>query len=126
MTRGNESLEAPCSKIMEIPGIRFVGVIDRMGRRVAGGFKEGITSYLPDRENRRMYVQLALEYLMRKDFDEALGPIEYIASRRGKVTMLSIPAGDRIVLISAEHGADIEEITTSVNSTFTSLFGVRA
>ena len=103
------------------PKIRFVGVLDKMGNRIAGGFKEGVKSYLEDKENRMMYVQLTLEYLMRKDFDKGLGPIDYIASRRGKVTMISIPTHEYLILISAQRDIDVEGVIKQVNLAFTAL-----
>ena len=116
-----ESLAGACKKILELPRIRFVGVLNKMGKRIAGGFKEGITSYLEDRQNQMMYVQLTLEYLMRKDFDEGLGAIDYIASRRGKVTMISIPTKDYLILISGYRDIDVEQTIHAVNSAFTTL-----
>ena len=80
-----------------------------MGRRIAGGFKDGVKSYLQDKDNQIMYVQLTLEYLMRKDFDDALGSMDYIASRRDKVTMISIPTDDYLILISGERDIDVED-----------------
>ena len=117
----NQSLEEACWKILEIPKIRFAGVLDKMGNRIAGGFKEGVTSYLEDKDNRMMYVQLTLEYLMRKDFDQGLGPIDYIASRRGKVTMISIPTNEFLILISAQRDINVEDVIKQVNSAFTTL-----
>ena len=116
-----QSLEKSCNAILELPKIRFTGVLNKMGNRIAGGFKEGISSYLQDKENQMMYVQLTLEYLMRKDFDERLGSIDYIASRRGKVTMISIPTKDYLILISAQRDVDVEEIIKQVNSAFITL-----
>ena len=115
------SLEKSCKKVLAIPKVRFVGVLDKMGNKIAGGFKEGITSYLEDKENRIMYVQLTLEFLMRKDFDNSLGPIDYIASRRGKVTMISIPTKKYLILISAQRDVHVEDIIVQVNSAFTTL-----
>lgn len=99
--------------------IRFVGVLDKMGKRVAGGFKKNVKSYLTHPNDSRMYIQLTLEYLMRKDFDKELGPIDYIASRRGKVTMISIPTEEYLVLISAQRDIDVEKVIKKVNSAFT-------
>lgn len=65
-----ENLELACKNVLDLPKIRFVGVLNKMGNKIAGGFKEGVKPFLPDKENRRMYVQLMLEYMMRKDFDE--------------------------------------------------------
>lgn len=115
------SLENSCKEVLTIPELRFVGVLNKMGRKIAGGFKEGISSYLEDKDNQMMYVQLTLEYLMRKDFDEQLGPIDYIASRRGKVTMISIPTKDYLILISAQRDVNVEEVIKQVNTAFTTL-----
>lgn len=116
-----KSLDESCKKVLELPLIRFVGVLDKMGNRIAGGFKKGLVSYLQDPDNRRMYIQLSLEFLMRKDFDKELGSIDYIASRRGKVTMISIPTKEYLVLISAQRDVNIEEVIKKVNSSFTML-----
>jgi hypothetical protein len=116
-----ENLEQSCQKILDLPKIRFVGVLNKMGNKIAGGFKEGVTTYLPDKDARMMYVQLTLEYLMRKDFDEGLGPIDYIASRRGNVTMISIPTKEYLVLISAQRDVNVQDIIRKVNSAFTNL-----
>ena len=92
-----------------------------MGNKIAGGFKEGVSPLLPDKENRQMYVQLMLDYMMRKDFDEKLGSIDYIVSRRSNLTMISIPTKEYLVLISAERDANAQEIIRNVNSSFTTL-----
>ena len=112
-------LDESCKKILDLPMIRFVGVLDKMGNRIAGGFRERLSSYLRDPDSRRMYIQLTLEFLMRKDFDKELGSIDYIASRRGKVTMISIPTKEYLVLISAQRDVNIEEVIKKVNSAFT-------
>ena len=116
-----EKLEQSCQKILDLPQVRFVGVINKMGNKIAGGFKKGVTSYLQDKENRIMYVQLMLEYMMRKDFDEGLGSIDYIVSRRSNVTMISIPTKEYLVLISAERDINGQEVIEQVNSAFTTL-----
>jgi hypothetical protein len=117
----DDDLEKSCKMILDLPKIRFAGVLNKMGNKIAGGFKEGVSSYLPDKDSRMMYVELTLEYLMRKDFDEGLGPIDYIASRRGKVTMISIPTKDFLVLISAQRDVNVEEVIRKVNSAFTTI-----
>ena len=116
-----ENFEQSCKKILDLPNIRFVGVLNKMGNKIAGDFKEGVTSFLPDKENRRMYVQLMLEYMMRKDFDEGLGSIDYIVSRRTNVTMISIPTKEYLVLISAGRDVNAEDVIRQVNSAFTTL-----
>lgn len=69
MMTSNEikNLEQSCQNVLDLPKIRFVGVLNKMGNKIAGGFKNCVTSHLPDKENRMMYVQLMLEYIMRKN-----------------------------------------------------------
>ena len=121
----NENLEQDCQKVLDLPKIRFVGVLNKMGSKIAGDFKEGITSLLPDKENRRMYVQLMLEYMMRKDFDKNLGSIDYIVSRRSNVTMISIPTNEYLVLITAERDVNVQDIIVHVNSAFTTIPNIK-
>ena len=121
MTIDASSLEDSCKAVLTLPELRFVGVLNKMGRKIAGGFKEGLSSYLEDKDNQMMYVQLTLEYLMRKDFDEQLGSIDYIASRRGKVTMISIPTKEYLILISAKREVNVEQVIEKVNAEFTTL-----
>ncbi len=116
-----KNLEHACQKILDLPKIRFVGILNNMGNKIAGSFKEGVVSFLPDKENHRMYVQLMLEYMMRKDFDDGLGGIDYIVSRRTNVTMISIPTKEYLVLISAERDVDTQYIIEQVNLAFTTL-----
>lgn len=116
-----DNLERSCQNVLSLPKIRFVGVLNKMGNKIAGGFKEGVKSFLPDKENRTMYVQLMLEYMMRKDFDAQLGSIDYIVSRRSNVTMISIPTKEYLVLISAERDVNAQDIIMHVNSAFTTL-----
>ena len=121
MTSNNNALDDACKKILLIPKVRFAGVLDKMGKKIADGFREGINSFLESKQNQMMYVQLTLEYLMRRDFDDRLGAIDYIASRRGKVTMISIPTKEYLILISAERDIEVEKIIREVNSAFTTL-----
>lgn len=120
-----DNLEQACKKVLDLPNIRFVGVLNKMGNKIAGGFKEGVKPLLPDQENRRMYVQLMLEYMLRKDFDDGLGPIDYIVSRRSRLTMISIPTKEYLVLISAERDVNTEDVIVQVNSAFTTIPNIK-
>ena len=93
-----------------------------MGNKIADNFKEGITSFLPDKENHRMYVQLVLEYMIRSDFDEGLEGIDYIVSRGTNITMISIPTKKYIVLISAERDVNSQDVIEQANMAFTTRF----
>lgn len=93
--------------------IRFIGIINNMGRQIAGGYKAGIIPLVDDEEH-KMWIQHALGYVLIKDFDESLGTVEYIVATRKKVVMITIPLQKHIILISTEHNIDSEEIVKKV------------
>ena len=96
-------------------GIRFIGVINNMGRQISGGYKKGITPLVDDEEH-RMGIQHALGYVLTTDFDESLGTVEYIVTKRKKVIMITIPIKDHIILISTEHSVNSEEIVKKITN----------
>jgi len=103
-----------CKKILDYDEIRFAGLINSMGRLVAGGFKPGITPIEDDAERKKMYMELALRVSMRKDFDYSLGQVKYAASRREKAVMLSFPMNSNVLLVSAEPTVDIDKTANKI------------
>ena len=103
-----------CKRLLDYDEIRFAGLINKMGRLVAGGFKPGISPLEDDAERKKMYMELALRVSMRKDFDYSLGPVKYAASRREKAVMLSFPMNSNVLLVSAEPTADIDKTANKI------------
>ncbi len=109
-----EKFEQKCDKLLEQDEIRFAGLINNMGKLVAGGFKKGITPLEDDAERQKMYMELALRVSMRMEFDYCLGPVKYTASRREKAVMMSFPINNKVLLISAETLVDIEKLVKKI------------
>ena len=103
-----------CKKLLQEKEIRFAGLINNMGRLVAGGFKEEIKPHEDDAERQKMYMELALRVSMRKDFDYSLGAVKYSASRRENVVMMSFPINNNVLLISAEPDSDIDKTANKI------------
>ena len=103
-----------CILLLQEDEIRFAGLINSMGRLVAGGFKEGITPHENEAERQKMYMELALRVSMRKDFDYSLGPVKYTASRRQKAIMMSFPINSNVLLISTEPTVDIDKLANKI------------
>lgn len=98
-----------CNLLLEEPLVRFVGVINKMGRQIAGGYNKKITP-LVDEEDHKISLEHALEIMITKDLDDSLGAIESIVTRRRKVTMITIPLENFSLLISTEKNANSEKI----------------
>jgi hypothetical protein len=95
----NRVFDQKCRSLLDENGVRFVGVINSMGRQVAGGYRDNITP-LVDTEEHKISLEHALEILITKDLDESLGSIDSIITRRKKVTMITIPMERSSLLIS--------------------------
>ena len=113
----NQIFEQKCASLLEEKGVRFAGVINNMGRQVAGGYKKTITP-LVDEEEHKISLEHALEILITKDLDDSLGSIDSIITRRKKVTMITIPMEKFSVLISAEKNSNAEKIVENASDLF--------
>jgi len=103
-----------CDRLLLEDEIRFAGLINSMGRLVAGGFKEGITPLEDEADRQKMYMELALRVSMRMEFDYSLGPVKYSSSRREKAVMMSFPINNNVLMISAETTVDIEQLAKKI------------
>lgn len=99
--------------ILDLPEIRFVGVVNSMGRLVSGDYKKGVVP-IAEIEQYKICMAHALELFMKKDLDDTLGPLEYIVSKRKNMVIITIPINDSLVLISAEPKAKIEHIIDEI------------
>jgi len=116
-TKSNLLENKKCRLLLQEPEIRFAGVIDAMGNLVSGGIK-GLTPFKDEVDRKKRYMELVLRVSTRKEFDSYLGPVEYTASRRKKVIVLSFPFGNKILFVSAEPGSDIEKTASKVKKIF--------
>ena len=113
-----KKLDQACLKLSEEDKVRHVGVINSLGHLVAGGLRKGTDSLLTDQEVKMLYMQMQLDFNMRKEMDEVLGPIDYIASRRKNLLVISVPIGENLVLITAEPNADDKTIIKKAEDLF--------
>ena len=103
------NLEEKSKVMLQDHSIRFLGIIDSMGRQVAGGYKEGLVRLVDDEEH-KMCIQHVLSFVLTKDLDESLGTVDYLISKRKKVCMITIPLQKYVILMSVERNADVERI----------------
>ncbi len=109
-----------CSKLLEENEIRFSGIVDKEGNLVVGGFKEGLTPYEGDETKLQSFFDFVSKASIRKEFDESLGPINYLAARRDKAVLVSFPfpVSHILLLISAEPTVNIENLAKKVVDIF--------
>jgi hypothetical protein len=118
-----DTFEKLCNDISALSyNIRFVGVIDTMGKLVAGGMRHGLKSMEDNENSQKLYVEFALRSVMREEFDEKFGKTIYTFSEREKIKLASFPLDDRHILrVSIEkeephHNQIIEDILEIINN----------
>ncbi|MFB5607853.1 MAG: DUF6659 family protein [Candidatus Nitrosomaritimum yanchengensis] len=119
----NQLYDEKCQILLKEPEIRFAGIINKEGQLVLGGFKEGIVPYENDETKLQAFYNFVSKASIRKEFDESLGPINYIAARRDKAVLVSFPfpISQIALLISAEPNIDIENLAKKVVEIFTNV-----
>jgi len=116
-----KKLNGSCEELLKEENIVHVGVINPLGRLIAGGFKTGVEPLLDDEKVRMVYMQMQLDFKMRQELDDVLGPIDYIASRRTRQLIITVPLGDLLVLITAAPNADDKKIIKKAEELFDDL-----
>ena len=119
----SEIFEPRCREIQYHDGVRFAAIIGKDGNKIAGGFTEGVSPYEGDENNLHDFYKFAVDISLRTDhLSDSLGHLNYIASRRDKVILISFPfpISSNILLISAEPGLDIENLAVDVVKIFSS------
>jgi hypothetical protein len=110
-----------CKKLLDEKEIRFAGIVNEDGKLISGGFKKGITPLEDDEKKLHSFMEFVSKVSIRKDYDQTLGPINYLAARRDKAVLVSFPfpVSKILLLISAEPSVNIENLATKVVDIFT-------
>ena len=110
-----------CANLLNESEIRFAGIVDKDGQLIAGGFKDGILPHEGDETRLQSFLEFVSKASIRKEYDESLGPINYLAARRDKAVLVSFPfpVTQILLLISAEPTVNIETLAKKVVEIFT-------
>lgn len=112
-----------CKLLLKQDDIRFAGIIDDKGDLISGGFDENITPLEGDETKLKSFMEFVSKVSIRKDYDESLGPINYLAARRDKAVLISFPfpISKIVLLISANPSVNIENLAQKVVEIFSGL-----
>lgn len=104
-----------CNSIFEIDEkIRFVGMIDEMGKLIVGEMKKGTTSLEKNDGSIRLYLGYAINNILRRDFDNVFGKVLYTFSEREKIKLLTIPIEENLLLVSIDKLADHDKLINKI------------
>ena len=91
--------EKICNDVITLSqNIRSASVIDKMGKLVAGGMRQGVKSMESTADSQKLYVEFALRSMMREEFDEEFGRTVYSFSVREKIILASFPLDNHHIL----------------------------
>lgn len=108
-------LSVLCNGIFEVDEkIRFVGIIDQMGKLVVGDMKKGLSSLERDDGSIRLYLGYAINNILRQDFDNVFGKVLYTFSEREKIKLLTIPMDNYLLLVSIDKLSDHANLVNKI------------
>jgi hypothetical protein len=126
MSDSYHNFEKLCNDIFTLSStIRSAVVIDKIGKFVAGGMRQGIKSMEDKDDSQKLYVEFALRSVMREEFDKEFGKTVYSFSEREKIKLASFPLDNHHILrVSIEkeeshHNELIENIKKIIGDNIT-------
>jgi len=109
-----------CKDLLDEEEIRFAGIIDEAGSLIGGGFKKGLLPLESDPTKLGSFMKFVSKISLRKEYDDSLGPINYLVARRDKAVLISFPfpLSGILLLVSAESTVVIENLVSKVIKIF--------
>ncbi len=90
------------------PKMRFAAIIDLKGNISEAIMKAGKTSLKTQKEEEHFCKQVAIRRKIRQQFDNSLGPVNYIHIERRKVTQFVLYPKRKTVYVTMEPNMDME------------------
>ncbi len=104
-----------CNEVFAVDeSIRFVGIVNKEGEVIEGGFRKGIEPLLDQNEEQDMYLQSLSNISFFQSFSEKFGPVDYLLISQKKITMITFPYKPDILCISASSQSDIDRIRDEI------------
>lgn len=108
-------LDEICKKILKVDTmIRFTAILSEKGRVLAAHKKEGVKLLVNEKQQEMLFMQVALEARMHKEYDEQLGKIEFISLEREKIIMLGFSFESYVIYLTTEKGIDLIKVTSEI------------
>ncbi|MCV0400071.1 MAG: hypothetical protein K5785_08770 [Nitrosarchaeum sp.] len=113
-----QKFEGICEKILKNKDVRYICLLNKMGKLVVEKKQKKVNFLIPDKKARDLYIKLKLESSLIKDFDDELGKLEFVVTYRKKMQMMSIPIYGYLVMVSAKKSANSHLIANSILNLF--------
>ena len=99
-----------CRDILALsPKIRYVGMLNRFGRTLAGQLRKGVVPLLkPDESRNEHFIETTRDRL-RKEFEASIGNTEYTFTENEKVKILTLSNETNFFYITFDKDIDNQE-----------------
>jgi hypothetical protein len=99
-----------CRDILALsPKIRYVGMLNKFGRTLAGQLRKGVVPLLKPDESRNEHFIEATRDRLRKDFESSIGNTEYTFTENEKVKILTLSNETNFFYITFDKDIDNQE-----------------
>ena len=106
-----------CRDILALsPKIRYVGIINRFGRTLAGQLRKGIVPLFKTDEARNEFFIEAIRSQLRKNFESSIGKTDYTFTESEKVKILTITEEENIYYVTLDKETSSEELSIVIES----------
>ena len=97
--------------------IRYTAVLDRNGKKVSGGYREGLSPLLSDEEQKMELYHAGQRWESRKNLIHKIGKAHFSLTEYDKIKRIAFPVDEKhLLLVSAEKGADHNNIIGTVRN----------
>ena len=99
-----------CRDILALsPKIRYVGILNKFGRTLAGQLRKGVVPLLKPDESRNEHFIEAMRNRLRKNFESSIGNTEYTFTENEKVKILTLSNDTIFFYITFDKDIDNQE-----------------
>jgi hypothetical protein len=104
-----------CDRIIALDdNIRFVGIVNKSGEVIAGGFQKGVEPLLEGEDEQELYVHSLSNMAILNNFTDRLGKVRYHMAKYDQVSLMTFPLPDGILCLSTSSKADMDKIRDSI------------
>jgi hypothetical protein len=115
-----------CRSTIELsPKIRYVGIINRFGRTLAGQLRKGVVPLFKPEEARNEFFIEATRSQLRKNFQTSIGKTSYTLTENEKVKILTISKEDNFYYVTIDNDASSEEISKIIELIRRSMYDIK-
>jgi hypothetical protein len=106
-----------CNKIFNVSkDIRFVGVLDKSGRLLAGGMRAGLESLDDEIHQKRWFNQISIRREMYEMFDKIYGKTNFAYVEREKIKQLTFYLPVSTVLVTLQPTVSVNNVINVIES----------